>query len=362
MQLLEKFMLKYRSVIFAMLILASFSNAYAQFVPVPSDENSDGATTPPNLKVLKTIPSAPFEDLNGLQTPEETASGKTARVRIKEIDDAAWLPFGAFQRGQYLKAMELALSRAQLRDPAAQTLIAELFAEGFGVGRSMDDAVFWYDQAAKNGDPAAQYKLALLLTDGRYIERNDDRARELMKQSAEAGNAKAQFNFAQLLVAEKPGPVGIREALPFFEKSAARGIPDAQYALSQIYINALDVDDAKRAIARRHLIAAARAGYDTARLDLAIWLIDGVGGDRDFEAGFEWMSLAALKGNVIAQNRLAHLYIQAIGTRGNPIEAGKWYIISRRAGLEDASLEDFYQGLTVEEQKASLAAANELRF
>ena len=74
------------------------------------------------------------------------------------------------------------------------------------------------------------------------------------------------------------------------------------------------------------------------------------------------MSLAALKGNVIAQNRLAHLYIQAIGTRGNPIEAGKWYIISRRAGLEDASLEDFYQGLTVEEQKEALAAANELRF
>ena len=278
----------------AMLIFAGFSSAHAQFVPVPSDENADGAATPPNLKVLKTIPSAPFEDLSSLQTPEESTSGKTARVRIKEIDDAAWLPFGAFQRGQYLKAMELALPRAQLGDPAAQTLLAELFAEGFGVGRSMDDAVFWYDQAAKNGDPAAQYKLALLLTDGRYVERNDDRARELMKQSAEAGNAKAQFNFAQLLVAEKPGPVGIREALPFFEKSAARGIPDAQYALSQIYINALDVDEAKRAIARRHLIAAARAGYDTARLDLAIWLIDGVGGDRDFEAGFEWMSLAAL--------------------------------------------------------------------
>lgn len=355
-------MSKNRLVIFAMFIFAGLSSAHAQFVPVPSDENGDAATTPPNLKMLKTIPSAPFEDLSSLQTPQDNASGKTDRVRTKEIDAAAWLPFGAFQRGQYLRAMELALPRAQLGDPAAQTLLAELFAEGFGVGRSMDDAVFWYDQAAKNGDPAAQYKLALLLTDGRYIERNDDRARELMKQSAEAGNPKAQFNYAQLLVAEKPGPVGIREALPFFEKSAARGIPDAQYALSQIYINALDVDDAKRAIARRHLISAARAGYDTARLDLAIWLIDGVGGDRDFDAGFEWMSLAALKGNVIAQNRLAHLYIQAIGTRGNPIEAGKWYIISRRAGLEDASLEDFYQGLTVEQQKASLAAANELRF
>lgn len=355
-------MLKYKLVGCAMLIFAGFSNAHAQFVPVPSNGNSTDAAPPPNLKVLKTIPSAPFQDPSTLPVPEQNASGKTGRVRAKEIDQAAWLPFGAFQRGQYLKAMELALPRAQLGDPAAQTLLAELFAEGFGVGRSMDDAVFWYDQAAKNGDPAAQYKLALLLTDGKYVERNDERARELMKQSAEAGNPKAQFNYAQLLVADKPGTVGIREALPFFEKSAARGIPDAQYALSQIYINALDVDETKRALARRHLISAARAGYDTARLDLAIWLIDGVGGARDFEAGFEWMSLAALKGNVIAQNRLSHLYIQAIGTKGDPIEAGRWYIISRRAGLEDASLEDFYQGLTVEEQKEALAAANELRF
>lgn len=348
-------------------ILASllvFSNSYAnaQFVPL-SDQDGQGTNqTPPKLKVLRTIPSAPFEEPGLAKNTTTDSSGKTDRARSKDIDQAAWLPFGAFQRGQYLTAMELALPRAQLGDSAAQTLLAELFAEGFGVGRNMDDAVFWYDQAAKNGDPAAQYKLALLLTDGRYVKRDDVRARELMRMSADAGNPKAQFNYAQLLVSEKPGQAGLREALPYFEKSAARGIPDAQYALSQIYINALDVDEAKRAVARRYLISAARAGYDTARLDLAIWLIDGVGGERDFNAGFEWMNLAALKGNVIAQNKLAHLYIQAIGTRGKPIEAGKWYIISRRAGLEDASLEDFYQGLTTEQQKQSLAAANELRF
>lgn len=37
------------------------------------------------------------------------------------------LAFGAFQRGRYLTAFELALPRANLGDPAAQTLIAEVF-------------------------------------------------------------------------------------------------------------------------------------------------------------------------------------------------------------------------------------------
>ena len=130
-------MSKYRLVPFAMLIFISFSNAQAQFVPVPSDENSDGASATPNLKLLKTIPSAPFEDLSAFQEPETKQSGKTNRIVTKEIDEAAWLPFGAFQRGQYLKAMELALPRAQLGDPAAQTLLAELFASGFIFEREM---------------------------------------------------------------------------------------------------------------------------------------------------------------------------------------------------------------------------------
>lgn len=347
----------------SIMLLVCSGGASAQFVPA---EGRDGKSSPselPKLKMLKTIPSAPFSSLPPLPEKAEAALDDGQKVENKgQAGEDAWLAFSAFQRGQYIKAMELALPRAQLGDPAAQTLIAELFAEGFGVGRSMDDAVFWYGQAATNGDASAQYKLALLLTNGKYAERDEERARDLMQKSAEGGNPQAQFNYAQLLVSERPGPKGIEEALPFFEGAAARGIPDAQYALSQIYVNEIDVSDEKRTLARRHLISAARAGYDTARLDLAIWLIDGVGGERDFEAGFAWMRLAALKGNVIAQNRLSHLYIQAIGTLGRPIEAGRWYIISRRAGLEDPNLEDFYQGLTADEQKRSLEAANLMRF
>lgn len=347
----------------SMMLIVSSVGASAQFVPVEGKDGESSSSEPPKLKMLKTIPSAPFIGLPPIPEMVKTVSGeeKVSPDKSQGGEDA-WLAFSAFQRGQYITAMELALPRAQLGDPAAQTLIAELFAEGFGVGRSMDDAVFWYAQAAKNGDASAQYKLALLLTNGKYVERDEERARELMKNSAEGGNPQAQFNYAQLLVSERPGPKGIEEALSFFEGAAARGIPDAQYALSQIYVNEIDVSDEKKTLARKHLISAARAGYDTARLDLAIWLIDGVGGDRDFEAGFEWMRLAALKGNVIAQNRLSHLYIQAIGTLGKPIEAGRWYIISRRAGLEDPNLEDFYQGLTADEQKRSLEAANLMRF
>ena len=232
----------------------------------------------------------------------------------------------------------------KLGDPAAQTLVAELFAAGLGVARNMDEAAFWYAQAAESGDASAQFKYGVMLLEGRHVKADPAKAEELMKMAADAGNAFAQFNHAQALVSKKPGDAGILEALPYFEKAAEQGVPDAQYALAQIYSNTVGVPDEKRALARDYMEKAARAGFDTAQLDYAMWLIDGIGGPKDYENGFRWMKVAATRGNVVAQNRMAVLHINAIGTLGDPVEAAKWYILSRRAGYDDRSLDDFYQG------------------
>ncbi|WP_075291275.1 tetratricopeptide repeat protein [Pararhizobium arenae] len=272
-------------------------------------------------------------------------------------DDA----YGAFQRGYYLTALEIALPKAQLGDAAAQTLVAEIFSQGLGVAKNTKDAAFWYEQAANAGNPSAMFKYALILMEGRDVPRDRKRSEELMKKAADAGNALAQFNYGQILVADNPGPKGLKAAQPYYEKSAEQGIADAQYALSQIYFNVDGIEESKRETARQWLARAAMAGYDTAQLDLAIWLVDGIGGDRNLEEGFKWMRRAAERGNVVAQNKLSHLYINAIGTRPNPVEAAKWYVLSRRAGLTDPALEDFYLGLEEAQQKAALDAANKHR-
>ncbi len=274
-----------------------------------------------------------------------------------KVDEA----YGAYQRGYYLTAMELALPRAQLGDAAAQTLVAEIFEQGLGVVRNRKDAAFWYEQAANSGDPSAMFKFSLMLMEGSVVPRDKKRADDLMKRAADAGNPSAQFNYAQVLVASLPGEKGLLEAMPYYEKSAEQGIADAQYALSQIYATVKGVDPEKAKRARMWLLRAARAGFDTAQLDMAIWLVNGVAGPRDLDAGFNWMKIAAGTGNVVAQNRLSHLYINALGTRPDPIEAAKWYVLSRRAGLKDASLDYFYLGLTEAQQKAALDAANKYR-
>ncbi len=274
-----------------------------------------------------------------------------------KVDEA----FGAFQRGHYLTAMELALPRAQLGDPAAQTLVGEILDGGLGVRRNREQAMFWYEQAANGGDPTGMFKYAILLMERSRSKEDRARADALMKKSAELGNASAQFNYAQVLVAESPGETGLRNALPYYEKSAEQGIADAQYAVSQIYLTMKDLPADKAKRAREWLLRAARAGFDTAQLDLGMWLVNGTGGERDYDAGFKWLKRAADGGNPVAQSKLAQLYIHAIGTKPDAIEAAKWFVLARRAGLNDPSLEDFYLGLTDVQQKAAVDAANKYR-
>ena len=281
--------------------------------------------------------------------PEKPFTGK--------IDEA----YGAFQRGYYITALDKALPRAQLGDPAAQTLIAELLARGMGVKQDVQKALFWYSKAADGGDPSAMFRYALILMEGRLVKQDKARADELMHKAADAGHPLAAFNWAQILVSQKPGPDGLRNALPYYEKSAAKGIADAEYAVSQIYLNLPGLPKEKRDSAKDWLLRAAKAGYDTAELDMAIWLIDGIEFPRDQQAGFTWMLRAAAAGNVAAQNKLAYLYIQGIGTKQDVAEAAKWYVLSRRAGREDPKLEDAYQGLTEQQQKAAIEAANKMQ-
>jgi len=64
------------------------------------------------------------------------------------------------------------------------------------------------------------------------------------------------------------------------------------------------------------------------------------GGSKDSKAGFNWLRRAALGGNVAAQNRIAKLYMQGIGTDPDTITAAAWYIVARRAGLSEPELDD----------------------
>ncbi len=275
----------------------------------------------------------------------------------KKLDAA----YGAYQRGLYRTALNLALERAEQGDAPAQTLAAEILARGLGVPRDERAAAKWYQRAAEGGDPEAQFQYALLLIDGRFVEKDERQAFALMEAAAEAGSVLAQFNFAQLAIELDPGPKGIERAIVYYERAAKAGLADAQYAMATIYADGIGGRARDDAEARRWLGLAAQQNFDTAQVDLGTWLIEGRGGPRDEKRGFRILKGVAEAGNVAAQARVAKLYLNGIGTDPDSIFAAAWYILARRAGLTDPQLEDFMNGLTNEEIRTALQRANRLR-
>ncbi|HET7093821.1 MAG TPA: tetratricopeptide repeat protein, partial [Thermomicrobiales bacterium] len=139
-----------------------------------------------------------LDDSNTLPTPETAGNDATSISQdiFAKRDDA----YGAFQRGYYLTALSLALPRAEKADPAAQTLIAEIYAKGLGVAENVATASSWYSLAAKNGDRMAAFELGLLYLNGDGVPKNKQRAAELFKEAADKGYPPAEYNLALMHV------------------------------------------------------------------------------------------------------------------------------------------------------------------
>ena len=309
---------------------------------------------------------APRRLIRGPQLPGPIALGGERSVRTPEPTAARPTPgapdlaYGAFQRGYYLSAMQLALPRAEAGDPAAQTLIAELHMQGFGIARDLEAAAQWYRFAAEGGDAQAQFAYASLLLDKARRNRQvrPKAARVFMEKAAKSGHARAQFNIAQMIVADRPSYAGFEKAKPFYEAAAEAGLADAQYALATILAEGNGVPAPDEKGAREWMTRAALGGLDTAQVELGIWLVNGRGGEARPDEALEWFRRAARGGNVVAQNRLARMHAFGIGTLIDPVRAGAWHVVTKRAGYADPEMDRKYAAYTPIDRKRAVELAN----
>ena len=313
------------------IVLASVSYGFANEVETGQDEK------PINQEVLQKRLSGEF-------------------IKEPKIPDFA---YAAFQRGQYLTAFQIALPLAEKGDAAAQTLIAELYEKGLGIAQDTKEATKWYEIAAKSGNREAQFSYALKLLEGKDIPANKQEGIAMMKEAAEAGHPIAMFNHANQIIADRPTSAGYRLALPFYEKAADNRLADAYYALSVIYKKGLTTGIQDPEKARVWLEKAAKAGVDTAQVEYGIALINGTDGPKDEKLGFNVLKNAAIAGNVIAQNRIAHMYLEGVGVEPSNVEAAKWHILARRAGRFDLTLDQFLEEMDDETSQKALSLANE---
>jgi len=80
-------------------------------------------------------------------------------------------------------------------------------------------------------------------------------------------------------------------------------------------------------------------------------LFNGDGVAKDEAAAGKMFLRAAERGNAVAQNRLARLYVAGRGLPKNLVEAGKWHELARRQGLADGWLDNALREMTPDERR-----------
>ena len=261
------------------------------------------------------------------------------------------LAFGAFQRGYYGAALREAMKRIEANpsDGAAMTIMGELYKDGLGVRTDPTEAARWWRLASARGDAQGAFELGVATLAGRGVPDNRGRAQALFQQAAGKGVPGAFYNLG--LMALDGDIKNYPEAAKNFQRAADLGSSDAKYALGLLMKDGRGVekDGAKAA---GLLKEAADEKLVAAQIDYAIMLFNGEGVAKDEATAAGYFSRAASAGNPIAENRLARLYATGRGVDKNMVEAMKWHILARAAGVSDDWLDSLYAGLAPRERVA----------
>lgn len=283
--------------------------------------------------------------------------------------------YEAFDQGQYLTALSLAEKLAAAGDPQAHTLIGRIHAEGLGVPQSATTAAKWYAKAVEFGDIEAAFALGTLHAKGKAengagLERNYAEAARLFEIAAAKEHALANYSLGLLFLRGQCKGENPHRAFAHIRYAAWKGVAAAQYDLGTLYATGTGTDP-NAFEAARWIEKAAKAGHTEAEIEYAVILFKVDAPPEDPNAkelqlqaekrGAALFRSAADKGYPVAQNRLARCLSQGKGLEKNLIEAAKWHLIAKAAGLDDEVLEALYKKLSKADKLAAEKAADDWR-
>jgi TPR repeat protein len=274
------------------------------------------------------------------QVTKNTPPPPLAPNAAANVESSIDLAYGAFQRGHYLTAFNEATKRAQQNDPAAMTLLGEIYAQGLGVGRDDSKAAQWYKLAAAKGGRDALFALAMFNFQGRAGTQNLEEAARLLDAAAKLGHAGAAYDLGLLYLQGQQFSQDFKRASELFAAAAEAGNSEAQYALATMYKEGRGVQkDMSKAM--RLMQQASVAGNLDAMVEFAIAQFNGEGINKDEPAAAQLFLKAAHLGSPIAQNRLARIRMAGRGMPADATEAVKWHMVAKAGGASDPELDIF---------------------
>jgi localization factor PodJL len=241
--------------------------------PAAPDQLTPSMTSPTPIgrqSLINTLPNAtePTASVDIPQVASPTVSTTSADdvtgAIPAESDRAVTVPVPPSERLPDLIGGPLLRAAALKGDASAAYEVGNRFAEGKGVPQNYDEAVKWYDRAARAGLMPAVFRLGTFYEKGLGVKRDTDIARRYYLQAAQRGNAKAMHNLAVLDADGGGKGANYNSAAQWFRRAADRGVADSQFNLGILYARGIGVEQNLAESFKWFSLAAAQGDADAA--------------------------------------------------------------------------------------------------
>ena len=254
-----------------------------------------GVVTPPPLYVDP--PKAPSEQTSDFEATVTVPDGFYA---LAHLHSGEMFHFAKkFRWAHHTRAAEYYEAAAEQGHDQAQFHLAFLYAEGDGVPRDADRALYWFQRAAEQGLPGAMCRMGEIFARGEGVAKDTEQAAKWFRKAAEKEYTLAQFWLAFLYYTGDGVPRNRKKAAQWFHKAAERG-------------------------------------HEIACYDLGLMYLEGDGLKQDRVQALEWFRRAAEQGHPEAQYHLGLLYEEGTAVPPDAHKAAYWFLKAANQGLQEA--------------------------
>lgn len=229
------------------------------------------------------------------------------------------------------------LNQAVLGDSTAQFDVAQMYQQGIGASKSMEEAIKFYQLAAAQNDLPSEYQLGLIYLLGLDVPANPRLGLDWLMDAAFKGNYYAQYAVARIYengYQDQEGqlviPADKDQSLAMYQLAAANHYGLAQYHLADILLHQPPVQLNAADLALRHkqinrlLQGAVESGVVEAKLHLAFYDANNADEAKQAQA-FADIQAAAAEGSSEASFLLGLMYDLGIATQADRSRAIHWY-------------------------------------
>lgn len=227
--------------------------------------------------------------------------------------------------------------RAVLGDSTAQFTLGQMYQQGIGTTKDVQQAIHFYELASAQQDLRAEYNLGLLYLEGQDIPADYQKAATILRDAAFKGNDYAQYALARIdelgyrnAAGEVVIPPNLEQATVMYDLAAANDYGLAKYRLAELLVReknpklTVAAKQARNKMIKELYQGAAVAGIEQAALPLAFFNAMDTNKKKQATA-FEVAKKEANAENPAAALLLGLLYDRGIGTSVDQSEALNWY-------------------------------------